>query len=263
MVRYARHEEQDSTLRVAQWWNALCLWARVLWFEWLVFLQIILRPQFFPEWQFRAGGDDLAPSAAPFVRMEVVAGDPVAGLGGDRVVDREPVGCSARNFSGKEYARPSSGPAAGFYLRAPGADIPRTVRFLREWMGWTTNWGFKILTHLGIRRSLIDDFYLRLKLFRLFENHGAPPTLKDLTFPVLIVASPLQILDTAPSQLWPGVRVTSRSSTRCARASPCRDYFRRPSSPARISTIRWRAHKSPSGWTWWMHPWCAIIRCPR
>jgi hypothetical protein len=36
------------------------------------------------------------------------------------------------------------------------------VSFLRAWMGRTNNWGFKkVLTHLGIRTSLIDDFYLR------------------------------------------------------------------------------------------------------
>lgn len=52
MVRYARHEEQNPTVRVAQWWNALAFWARVLWFEWVVLLQIILRPQFFPNGSF-------------------------------------------------------------------------------------------------------------------------------------------------------------------------------------------------------------------
>jgi predicted acylesterase/phospholipase RssA len=79
--------------------------------------------------------------------------------------------------------------------------------FLRRWMGPVNNWGFKkILTHLGIRTSLIDDFYLRLKLFRRFESHGETPTLKDLTFPVLMVAAPLQIIDSSPSQLWPGTK---------------------------------------------------------
>jgi predicted acylesterase/phospholipase RssA len=52
---------------------------------------------------------------------------------------------------------------------------------------------------------VLDDFFLRLKLFRLFEDHGFTPVLKDLKFPVLMVAAPLQIIDSSPSQLWPGV----------------------------------------------------------
>ncbi len=202
MVRYTRHEERNPTVRVAQWWNALALWARVLWFEWLVLLQIILRPQFFPEWQFRAGG-------------KMISYFPLRPLFGWKLwlatvfLGSATIALWIANLwvvvQGIFQEQTTHVLHLGLLLGFTCA--PLVPIFLRRWMWRTNNWGFKkILTHLGIRRSLIDDFYLRLKLFRLFEAHSKTPVLRDLTFPVLMVAAPLQIIDSSPSQLWPGTK---------------------------------------------------------
>ena len=195
-VRYVRYEEEN------QWWNAVALWARILWLEWVVLLQIILRPQFFPEWQFRAGG-------------KMISHFPLRPLFGWKLwlatlfLGSATILLGIANFwvilqdilQNKTTHVLHLGLLLGF-ICAPLIPI-----FLRRWMGRTNNWGFKkILTHLGIRKSLIEDFFLRLKLFQLFEDKGATPLMKDLTFPVLMVAAPLQILDSSPSQLWPRTR---------------------------------------------------------
>ena len=208
MVRYARHEEQNPTVRVSQWWNALALWTRILFVEWIVLLQIILRPQFFPEWQFRANG-------------RMISHFPVRPLFGWKlwvatlVLGSATIALWIVNLwvvlEGLFQEKTTHVLHLGLLLGFTGAPLVpiflARISFLREWLGRTNNWGFKkILTHLGIRISLIDDFYLRLKLFRLFEEHGTAPVLKDLTFPVLMVAAPLQIIDSSPSQLWPAVK---------------------------------------------------------
>jgi predicted acylesterase/phospholipase RssA len=200
-VRYARHEEQNPTVRVSQWWNALALWTRVLFVEWVVLLQIILRPQFFPEWQFRAGG-------------KMISHFPLRPLFGWKLwlatlfLGSATIALWIANlwvvlqgiFQEKTTHVLHLGLLLGFTC------APLVPIFLRKWMYRTNNWGFKkILTHLGIRKSLLDDFFLRLKLFRLFEDRGKTPSMKDLKFPVLMVAAPLQIIDSSPSQLWPGV----------------------------------------------------------
>ncbi len=208
MVRYARHEEQNPHVRVSQLWNALALWSRVLWFEWVVMAQIILRPQFFPEWQFRAGGKMLSRFpwrplfgwklwlATLFLGLATVA----LWIVNLRVVLGE-------LFREKATHVLHLGLLLGFTCAPLIPIFLGRVRFLRSWMHRTNNWGFKkILSHLGVRASLLDDFYLRLKLFRLFESHGSTPVLRDLTFPVLMVAAPLQIIDSSPSQLWPGTK---------------------------------------------------------
>lgn len=67
-----------------------------------------------------------------------------------------------------------------------------------------------LLRNLDIERSIVSDFPLLLKLFRLFELQGKSPKLKECKFPVLMVAAPLQILPSAtgshycdgPNQLW-------------------------------------------------------------
>jgi len=201
MVRYARHQEQNPT-RVTEWWNALALWARVLFVEWMILLQIILRPQFFPEWQFRVGG-------------KMISHFPVRPLFGWKLwLSTLFLGSATITlwiinlwvvlqgiFKEKTTHVLHLGLLLGFTC------APLVPIFLRRWMYGTNNWGFKkILTHLGIRKSLIDDFHLRLKLFRLFEDRGETPVLKDLTFPVLMVSAPLQIIDSSPSQLWPAVK---------------------------------------------------------
>ncbi len=200
IVRYARHEEQNPLVQVSQWWNALALWSRVLWVEWTVLLQIILRPQFFPEWQFRAGG-------------KMISHFPVRPLFGWKLWTATVLLGSATItlwivnlwvvlegiFQEKTTHVLHLGLLLGFTC------APLVPIFLRRWMRRTNNWGFKkILMHLGIRTSLIDDFYLRLKLSRLFDDGGRTPVLKDLNFPVLMVSAPLQIIDSSPSQLWPG-----------------------------------------------------------
>jgi len=206
MVRYARHREESTSLHrgihISEWWNAVALWTRILWVEWVVLLQIILRPQFFPEWKFRSGG-------------KMISHFPVRPLFGWKLwlstlfLGSATIALWIVNlwvvlqeiFQEKTTHVLHLGLVMGFTC------APLVPIFLRRWMGRTNNWGFKkILTHLGIRTSLIDDFYLRLKLFRLFDDQGATPNLKDLTFPVLMVAAPLQILNSSPSQLWPGVK---------------------------------------------------------
>lgn len=202
MVRYARHQEQNPSVRVSQWWNALALWTRVLFAEWIVLLQIILRPQFFPEWQFRANGKMIAQfPLRPLFGWKLwlatlfLGSATIASWIANLWVVLEGI------FQEKTTHVLHLGLLLGFTC------APLVPIFLRRWMHRTNNWGFKkILTHLGIRASLIDDFYLRLKLYRLFEDRGETPVLKDLTFPVLMVAAPLQIIDSSPSQLWPGVR---------------------------------------------------------
>lgn len=52
LVRYTRHEENTSKLDIAQWWNTLAMWARILWVQWLILIQIIIRPQFFRNGSF-------------------------------------------------------------------------------------------------------------------------------------------------------------------------------------------------------------------
>jgi predicted acylesterase/phospholipase RssA len=202
MVRYARHREQSQTVRIDQWWNAVALWTRVLFVEWAVLLQIILRPQFFPEWQFRAAG-------------KMISHFPLRPLFGWKLwlatllLGSATIALWIVNLwiVLEEIFRQKTTHVFHFGLVLGFTCVPLVPIFLRRWMGRTNNWGFKkILMHLGIRTSLIDDFYLRLKLFRLFEDHGATPVMKDLTFPVLMVAAPLQIIDSSPSQLWPGVR---------------------------------------------------------
>ncbi|MGA3204805.1 MAG: patatin-like phospholipase family protein [Bryobacteraceae bacterium] len=201
-VRYVRYEEKNQTAPAARWWNALALWTRILWFEWLVLFQIILRPQFFPEWQFRAGGKMIShfPLRPLFgwklwlATLFLAAATIALWIANFWVVVEE-------IFQEKTTHVFHIGLLLGFTC-APVIPI-----FLRRWMGRTNNWGFKkILQHLGVRKSLIDDFFLRLKLFRLFEDKGATPLMQDLTFPVLMVAAPLQILDSSPSQLWPRTR---------------------------------------------------------
>jgi predicted acylesterase/phospholipase RssA len=208
MVRYARHEEQSETVRVSAWWNAVALWTRVLFVEWVVLLQIILRPQFFPEWQFRAAG-------------KMISHFPLRPLFGWKLwlatlfLGSATIALWIVNLwvvlEGFFQEKTTHVLHLGLLLAFTCAPLVPIflgrMAFLRKWMHRTNNWGFKkILTHLGIRTSLIDDFYLRLKLFRLFEDHGVAPVLKDLTFPVLMVAAPLQIIDSSPSQLWPAVR---------------------------------------------------------
>ncbi len=207
MVRYARDQEPSHSVRVSQWWNALALWTRVLFVEWVVLLQIILRPQFFHEWQFRAAG-------------KMISHFPLRPLFGWKLwlatvfLGSATIALWIVNlwvvlqgiFQEKTTHVLHLGLLLGFTCAPLVPIFLRRVPFLRKWAGRTNNWGVKkILTHLGIRTSLIDDFYLRLKLFRLFEDHGVTPVLKDLTFPVLMVAAPLQIIDSSPSQLWPGV----------------------------------------------------------
>lgn len=201
-VRYARHRERHFPMPVARWWNALALWTRVLWFEWLVLIQIIIRPQFFPEWRFRTRG-------------KMISHLPLRPLFGWKLwlatvfLGSATIALWAWNLwvALEEIfqARPPHVLHLGLLLGFTCA--PLVPIFLRRWMGPTNNWGFKkILTHLGIRVSLIDDFHLRLKLHRLFADQGAEPALKDLKFPVLMVAAPLQIVDSSPSQLWPGTK---------------------------------------------------------
>jgi predicted acylesterase/phospholipase RssA len=201
-VRYTLHREESPGYRISTWWNELALWSRVLWVEWVVLLQIILRPQFFPEWQFRAAG-------------KMIAHFPVRPLFGWKLwlatlfLGSATIVLWIVNFwvvlEGLLQEKTTHVLHLGLLLGFTCA--PLVPILLQRWMGRTNNWGFKkILTHLGIRTSLLDDFHLRLKLFRLFEDHGATPTLKDLTFPVLMVAAPLEILDSSPSQLWPGVK---------------------------------------------------------
>jgi predicted acylesterase/phospholipase RssA len=212
MVRYTRSQEEGAVLnrgaRVSEWWNSIALWARVLWVEWVVLLQIILRPQFFPEWQFRAAG-------------RMISDYPLRPLFGWKLwlatlfLGSATIALWVANFwvvlqgifQEKTTHVLHLGLLLGFTCAPLLPILLRRLPFLRAWMGRTNNWGFKkILTHLAIRTSLIDDFYLRLKLFRLFADHGATPVLKDLKFPVLMVAAPLQIINSSPSQLWPGVR---------------------------------------------------------
>ena len=208
LVRYGRHEERGQTSLLSRWWNALALWTRVLFAEWLVLVQIIWRPQFFMEWQFRAGGKMISHfPVRPLFGWKLWLA--TFGLGSATIalwvlnlwVVIEEI------LQEKTTHVLHLGFLVGFTC-APLVPIFLTrVPFLRKRMLRANNWGFKkILTHLGIRRSLIDDFYLRLKLFRLFEDHGTAPAMKDLRFPVLTVAAPLQMLDSSPVQLWPRVR---------------------------------------------------------
>jgi predicted acylesterase/phospholipase RssA len=202
MVRYARHQEQNPLVRVSQWWNAVALWARVLLVEWIVLLQIILRPQFFPEWQFRSAGKMISHfPLRPLFGWKLWLATLFLGSATIALWIANLLVVLEGFFQEKTTHVLHLGLLLGFTI------APLVPIFLRRWMHRTNNWGFKkILTHLGIRTSLLDDFYLRLKLFRLFEDHGATPVLKDLTFPVLMVAAPLQIIDSSPSQLWPAVR---------------------------------------------------------
>ncbi|MGA3190616.1 MAG: patatin-like phospholipase family protein, partial [Bryobacteraceae bacterium] len=202
LVRYVRHEEERHGSRLSWLWNAAALWTDILWFEWVVLAQIIFRPQFFPEWEFRAGRKMIShfPLRPLFgwklwLSTLFLAATTIALWVANLWVLLEEL------FQNKTTHVLHLGLLLGF------TGAPLVPIFLRRWMGRTNNWGFKkILTHLGIRKSLIDDFFLRLKLFRLFEDKGATPLLKDLTFPVLMVAAPLQILDSSPSQLWPRTR---------------------------------------------------------
>lgn len=200
-VRYARHRERQFPIRLARWWNALALWTRVLWFEWAVLVQIIVRPQFLPEWRFRAGG-------------KMISHVPLRPLFGWKLwvttvfLGTATIALWAWNLGVALLeifeARPTHVLHFGLLLGFTCA--PLFPIFLRRWMWRTNDWGFQeILTHLGIRVSLLDDFYLRLRLHRLFAEGGAEPALKDLKFPVLAVAAPLEIIDSSPSQLWPDV----------------------------------------------------------
>jgi predicted acylesterase/phospholipase RssA len=224
MVRYSRHEEQNPTVRVAQWWNALALWARVLWFEWLVLVQIIVRPQFFPEWQFRVGGKMLSRfPLRPLFGWKLWLATLFLGSATIALWIVNLWVVLEGIFQEKTTHVLHLGLLLGFTCAPLVPIFLGRVKFLRGWMSRTNNWGFKkILTHLGIRTSLIDDFYLRLKLFRLFEDHGATPAVGDLKFPVLMVAAPLQILDSSPSQLWPGTksRVSIVDALRASLAIP-------------------------------------------
>src|SRR5262249_18164775 len=73
---------------------------------------------------------------------------------------------------------------------------------------------------LGLRLGLIEDFHLRLRLHRLFEqDDGRAPMVDDDPMPVLLVSAPLQMFrsqdrdaqaDTGqlegPTQLWPSTK---------------------------------------------------------
>ncbi len=206
IVRYTRHEEQNPSVNVSQWWNAVALWARVLWVEWLVLLQIILRPQFFPEWQFRAGGKMISHfPLRPLFGWKLWLATLFLGSATVLLWIANLWVVLEGIFQEKTTHVLHLGLLLGFTCAPLVPIFLRRVPFLKKWVGRTNNWGFKkILTHLGIRASLIDDFYLRLKLSRLFDDCGKTPALKDLTFPVLMVSAPLQIIDSSPSQLWPG-----------------------------------------------------------
>jgi predicted acylesterase/phospholipase RssA len=208
MVRYARDVEENQAVRVSQWWNALALWTRVLFVEWIVLLQIILRPQFFPEWQFRAAGKMISHfPLRPLFGWKLWLATLFLGSATITLWIVNLWVVLQGIFQEKTTHVLHLGLLLGFTCAPLVPIFLQRIPFLRQWMGRTNNWGIKkILMHLGIRTSLIDDFYLRLKLFRLFEDHGATPVLKDLTFPVLMVSAPLQIIDSSPSQLWPGVR---------------------------------------------------------
>lgn len=220
LVRYTRYEEQDPALKVSRWWNALALWTRILRVEWRVLLQIILRPQFFPEWQFRAGGKMISHfPLRPLFGWKLWLATLLLGSTTILLWIVNLWVVLQGIFQEKTTHVLHLGLLLGFTCAPLVPIFLRRLSFLREWMGRTNNWGFKkILTHLGIRTSLIDDFYLRLKLSRLFDDCGRTPVLKDLTFPVLMVAAPLQILDSSPSQLWPRLR-SSVSIVEALRAS--------------------------------------------
>ena len=94
----------------------------------------------------------------------------------------------------------------------------------------------RLLANLDIEKSLISDFPLLLKLFRLFEEKGHSPKLKDCKFPILLVAAPLQILPSrlrshpagmhggeGPNQLWPkpgGTLSIVRALRACVSVAP-------------------------------------------
>ena len=72
---------------------------------------------------------------------------------------------------------------------------------------------------LGIKQGLIEDFHLRLRLHRLFEQDGTVPLVDEDPMPVLLVSAPLQMfcsLDrdaqvqagqpAGPTQLWPSTK---------------------------------------------------------
>ena len=75
---------------------------------------------------------------------------------------------------------------------------------------------------LGIKLGLIEDFHLRLRLHRLFEqDDGTAPMVGDDPMPVLLVSAPSQMFRSLdrdarthagqlaePTQLWPCTRET-------------------------------------------------------
>ena len=223
-------------------------------------VQIIVRPQFFPEWQFRAGGKMLSDfPIRPLFGWKLWLATLLLGSATITLWIANLWVVVQDLFEQQPTQVLHLGLLLGFTC------APLVPIFLRRWMGPANNWGFKkILTHLGIRTSLIDDFYLRLKLFRLFESHGETPTLKDLMFPVLTAAAALQIIDSAPSQLWPGTksRVSIVDALRASLAIP--GLF----APAVVTGgelehwVEGSAFSAPR-WTWWTGPWCDIILCRR
>lgn len=65
-----------------------------------------------------------------------------------------------------------------------------------------------VFKNLNLHKALVNNYYLKLALFQLFQENGKAPILSETPFPVVLVAAPLQVIpsgtkdDLGSYQVW-------------------------------------------------------------
>ncbi len=229
-VRYVRWHERYPDNVLSRAWNWLCLQINLLITLWRMLIHTS-RPFWIGEWHFHhnghprgengARGDEGEQKNEPprTDRRQVYGRMPVRPLlgwlpWGASVIYclfTIAVGAASAYFAIVEWyeyepIRHWRWHVASFLLFLILPVVPVYLLWLMRRLGLSgsgrlSRWiAHDILSNLDIDQSLLSDFPLLLKLFRLFEDKGHSPKVYECKFPVLLVAAPLQILPSEPGQ---------------------------------------------------------------
>ncbi len=224
-VRYVRLHERYPDTHMARAWNWVCLRANLLITLWRLLLHTS-RPFWISEWYFRQDDHPRRDGSEQEAQDQQHKDRQVHGRMWFRpLLGWFPWGVSASYC----LAALSLGAWSAFsvifaphwwhfvlfgiFVFAPV--LPFCRASLLRWVnpsgrGRLSRWiVHDIIRNLDIDKSLLSDFPLLLKLFRLFEEKGHSPKVYECKFPVLLVAASLQVLPSdpgqpleGPNQLW-------------------------------------------------------------
>lgn len=222
VVRYVRHKERYPKPPLLRLWNFLCWQANFLWTVWMLLFHMAWRPFWVPEWSFRYKGSQI--HSPRWQRIRPLLGWKVwlpsfflclavISLGSWRLF----AAIADLVDSGRLHF-----PHVGWLIVLLfGPVIPVYVALIIRRLhpsarnGSTHRVIQSVLHNLDIDKSLLSDFPMLLKLWKLFSEDGRIPRMRDCLFPVLLVAAPLQILPSGPdqyervpgpNQLWPATK---------------------------------------------------------